>query len=251
MVYLNDFFNDYSVNVFTDASMNSSLTAGCVGVCVVTGPLDKRFPMLRTSTTTDIVKPATNNTAEARAVEYGIDQIIMNPNLFNRPKIRLFSDSQITIFGLRDRIFKWRVKKTKDEFVGTVGSIKNQEIFLAICHLINFYNLKIELYHQSGHVDFSDQKSLDKAARDFAKDNAEYLNGDQDIDPELIRALSYFNNHVDRVSRDHLLSTKNIMDYNTKFPLKFTQCAALDRESLYSLLHNGKSLHNQPNYFNK
>lgn len=234
MIGLTDFFNPSTLNIFCDASMlinkYGSTSIGCSGICLVYGALDKRFPMLNTESHFQILKKATNNSAEARAVAMGVNEAIKHMREF--PTIRVISDSQITIFNIRDRIVNWKVsKKDPTQLIGTTGVIKNQSIFLEMLYQILYSGVQIEFVHQGGHVSFSDQKSLDKALHIFKVSN----NIRDDIDPELIRALSYFNNYVDRASREFLHSV-NLTTTNPIYPLTY-KYNGFDREEFYKLTH--------------
>ena len=234
MLGINEFFNPSTLNIFCDASMGSnkygSTTIGCSGICKVFGSLDKRFPMLNTESFFQISKKATNNSAEARAVIMGINEAVRH--MFQFPKIRIISDSQVTIFNIRDRIMNWKVsKKDPTQLIGTAGAIKNQELFLEMLYIIIQAGVHVEFVHQGGHASFGDQKSLDRALHVFKVSN----NIRDEIDPELIRAISYFNNYVDRASREFLHSV-NISDINPKFPLQY-EYNDFDREEFYRLTH--------------
>lgn len=237
MLLLTDIFNDESLNIFTDASMNSYGTIGCAGFIAVHGGLDKRFPMLHTESRTQIIKKATNNISEARAVIMGLYEAIVYQNRYKH--IRIFSDSQITILGIRDRIYNWKVsKKTHDRFVGSGGAIKNQDLFLEMLYIILENNLSVEFWHQGGHVNFNDQSSIDKATHVFTVSN----NIRDTIDIELIRAISYYNNFVDRNTREILYST-DLLHTNPVFPIKYKYCG-FDRERLYNLTHPNNTENN-------
>ena len=241
MIGLTDFFNPSTLNIFCDASMlinkYGSTSIGCSGICMVYGALDKRFPMLNTESHFQISKKATNNSAEARAVIMGVNEAIRH--MYEFPILRVISDSQITIFNIRDRIVNWKVsKKDPTQLIGTTGAIKNQDLFLEMLYPILFSGAHIEFVHQGGHVSFGDQKSLDRAAHVFKASN----NIRDEIDPELIRAISYFNNNVDRTSREFLHSV-NLSETNPIYPLKYVY-DDFDREAFYRLTHPQEETNN-------
>lgn len=241
MIGLTDFFNPSTLNIFADASMMvnkyGSTSIGCSGICLVYGALDKRFPMLNTESHFQIYKKATNNSAEARAVVMGIYEAIRHMGEF--PTTRIISDSQVTIFNIRDRIINWKVsKKDPTQLIGTTGAIKNQDIFMEMVYLIVSTGLKVDFVHQGGHVVFNDQKSLDRAAHIFKASN----NIRDEVDLELIRAISYFNNHVDRASREFLHSV-NLMETNPVYPLRYVY-NDFDREAFYRLTHSQEENNN-------
>ena len=160
----------------------------------------------------------------------GINEAVRH--MYQFPKIRVISDSQVTIFNIRDRIINWKVsKKDPNQLIGTNGAIKNQELFMEMLFTILQTGVHIEFVHQGGHVDFSDQKTIDRAAHIFKASN----NIRDEVDPELIRAISYFNNYVDRASREFLHSADLGM-INPKFPLQYMY-NEFDREAFYNLTH--------------
>lgn len=239
MVMLNDFFTDDTLNIFTDASMNSYGTCGCIGVCAVKGKIDKRFPLLNTEFRTRVINKCTNNFAEGRAIIDAIYLAIRYQNDFKT--IRILSDSMLNILGIRERVLKWKVSKKKDKdgyptFIGSTGQIKNQDIFLEALYTIIASNISIEFLHQKGHTSFSDPTSLIKMGEDFKK-----INGIMDdIDIELLRSLAFYNNYVDRNSRDVLYSV-DMSQQNYVFPFEYKLFDGYDKEA-YKRLVNPDSI---------
>ena len=188
-----EIFTDDSLNIFTDASirrLNSGETIGCAGMIAVYGSSRKQYDRV------SIIRNTTNNNSEIKAIRLGVEEAIKNKNCFKT--IRLFSDSQISIFGIRDRIFKWY--NCDGVLMGYEGNpIKNQDIMLEIVHMITDSNLNIEFYHQQGHVKY-DKDSLLNAIHVFSASN----NIRDTVSYELIRTLSEYNNYVD-------IKTKNVL----------------------------------------
>lgn len=237
---LQDFFTEDSLNIFTDASMNSYGNCACTGVCPVYGKIDKRFPLLNTSINTRVIKNCTNNFAEGRAIIDAIYIAAVNKDKFNT--IRIISDSQISIYGIRDRIVKWKTSKKKDKdgfvnFVGSQGYIKNQDIFLEALYTILDYNLSIEFLHQAGHVSMINTDSLMKSAETFKRSNGIL----DDLDIELLRSLAFYNNYVDRNSRDVLYST-DIYSLKTYFPFKYKVYEGYDKSTYARLVNPENSI---------
>jgi ribonuclease HI len=234
MIGLNDFFTPTTLNIFCDASMlvnkYGETSTGCSGICCVYGAIDKRFPLLHTEPRFQIYKKATNNYTEAKAVLMGIQAAIEHKHEFQR--IRILSDSQISIFNIRDRLINWKVgKKDPTKLIGSTGAIKNQDIFVEMLYTILQNELQVEFMHQAGHVVFTDQKTIDRAAKLFATSN----NLRDEVDMELIRAISLYNNYVDRSSREFLHSV-NLKETNPMYPLTYIY-NDFDREMFYKLLH--------------
>ena len=230
MLRSEDIFNENSLNIFTDASMRTMPNGeqvGCSGVCVVGGCeiLEESYIINRFST---------NNDSEIKAIRNGV---LIGKKYKNRfPVIRLFSDSQISIFGIRDRIFKWSLYENK--FYGSENNpIKNQSIFVEILNEIIDNQLPIQFLHQKGHVNYKDQKSLMNAINVFKTSN----NIRDFIDIQLIKDILYFNNMVDEKSR-YILNNpeiyygREIQDIGIE-PIKFF-ADYFDRSMYYNLIHH-------------
>ena len=234
MIGLNDFFSEDSLNIFTDASMNKYGNSGCIGICMVFGKVDIRFPLLRIQTHTRVIKGCTNMFAEAEAIREAV--YIANAYKQQFKRIRIISDSQVSIDNIRDRIAKWKIHKGKTEqfgkFISSQGPVKNQDIFLDIMYFIVENNLEIEFLYQAGHTNFNQASSLENAAKNFVKHNRIL----DDIDMELIRAISLYNNYVDRNSRDIFYAT-DIMNIRTKFPFNYHINEDYDRSIYVKLVH--------------
>ena len=235
MIMLKDFFNSETLNIFTDASMNSYGNSGCAGECLVFGDMDKRFPLLNTSLNTRVIKNCTNNFAEGRAI---VDALYFALKYRDKYRtIRIISDSQINIYGIRDRILNWKISKKKGDngfghFVGSQGAIKNQDIFIEAQNIILENNLSVELLHQAGHTSFSNPDLLIKSGELFKK----YNNITDDLDIELLRALTFFNNYVDRNTRD-VLYTVDLLHYKLYFPFTFSASDDYDKNTYSKLVH--------------
>ena len=228
MLQFNDFFNANTLNIFTDASMNSHNTIACAGCMCVYGEVDKKLPYLHTDFKSQIWKNVTNNIGEAIAVQMGIFEALEHRNF---PIIRVISDSQITIFGIRDRIFNWKEsKKHPGKLVGTSDVIKNQEYFLEMLYVMLEANVPIQFVHQQGHVTFTD-KSLADAEHVFVASNGIRDN----VDKDLIKAISMFNNYVDRTTRKQLYETDLYMCNNID-PIRY-QYMGFDKDRFYKLTH--------------
>lgn len=228
MLTFEQFFNPSTLNVFTDASMNSYGTIACPGALCVFGEVDKKLPMLRTEFTCMIHKNVTNNIGEALAVQMGLFMALKYRNF---PIIRIISDSQVTIFGIRDRILNWRESKKKPGvLIGSNDTIKNQEYFLEMLYTILEANIPIQFLHQQGHTSFT-EKGLETAMHVFKVSNGIR----DDVDPDIIRAISQYNNFVDRTTRQKL-NTEDLSLYNFKDPFRY-HYKPFDKERYYALTH--------------
>lgn len=213
MIKLSDFDNDYTINIFSDASMSGKI--GCYGVIIV----HARNIIYQNCVVMDQM---TNNRAEI----LGVREAIMNAiNLRgNFPVINVFSDSQISIAGIRDRILNWSLDKN-GLICGYNGTtIASQDIFFETLLMMVENQFVPNLWHQMGHVVTYNKQSLFKALHVFMASNGIRDN----VDTSLIRYISNYNNYIDKETR--LALRKKIVERNKKiskipqeFPLEFTQ----------------------------
>ena len=231
---LNNFIRPDVVNIFTDASITQLVngnTAGCYGAIVTNNGriIDKEYKVCTDST---------SNNSEIKAIRLGVNLAIKWRNSVNFPiVINLFSDSQISILGVRDRIFNWNIKK--DNLVGCGNSpIKNQSVFIEIINLIVKTNLIINFYHQKAHVRINNYEELNNAIHVFISSN--YVR--EEIDPEFIKYISTMNNMVDRVSRRTLNRYHNLSEHNIQDALIFSPFNHIDKLKQFNELQGSKYL---------
>ena len=209
---------DFIYDIFCDASVGADLRGACAG-CIVVRRGDDEY---RSFT---IVQPnGTNNSGELEAIALAITIAIQIKSMhtsLNIPfTINIFSDSQISIKGLRDWIFGWsynnNVHYKKD---GSV--VMNQNFIKLIYNLIMTYDLRVNFYHQKGHVGHA----FHKAEKTFHQSNGIYC-GTLGLTAEYI---SIYNDLVDNLTRDTLLqwsqsgemanSENFIINYFYEFPI--------------------------------
>ena len=189
------FYKDFQegLNIFTDASMNNDSTIGCPGyVCVSHGTIIEQDMTVLYNTSV--------NNAELYGILMGVYAAQKHRDRYNT--IRIFSDSQLSIFALRDRIFKWvRNPETgESKLVGANNQvIKNQNMIMEIIYTILYFDIKIELYHQKGHVNPVNKKEMQKASSTYCASN-----GTNYVDPDLITTISFYNSYVDNITRQFL-----------------------------------------------
>ena len=120
--------------IFTDASVtkygrHEEEYISCSGAvaCVWTGNcyqiIDQSFVINRCST---------NNNGEIKAIYYGLLLALKYKNNFRT--INLFSDSKISIYGLREWIEDWVQRSRGDQLLGSTNVI-----FLILFELYNFF----------------------------------------------------------------------------------------------------------------
>lgn len=190
------------INLFCDASIDTSKKIACGGCYIVAqGQSIPPSPILYKMY---IQHNATNNSAEILAIWAGITQAIKLKEAFPNAVFRLFSDSKISLYGLRDWIKNWiknAERANSEVLISSSGQeVANQQCFIDIFNLIVETGLKIELYHQRGHVGESSGVNLDTARTQFIRANK--------VSPENlgldIKFLSECNCHIDISTRSAL-----------------------------------------------
>lgn len=195
-------FTENTLNIFTDASIkqrNCGETIGCAGALAYIGDnfVDKQL---------EIIRNTTNGDSEIKAIEIGVKLALMYRNRVTN--INLFSDSKISISGLREWIFKWVQVSSGTELIKSDGQpVLHQEVYLRIINMILDNNLRINFYHQKGHVNIGNNKSLENTKDLFIKHN--YLQHDVNLD--LIKEISHMNILIDTETR-YMVNNCNIQE---------------------------------------
>ncbi len=213
-----DFYG--SINVFTDASFIKINDTGvaCSGYALVCNDqvIDTGY---------NITSYCTNNYGELYALFMGIYAgVEFAYKTGYAYRINIFSDSQISVNGLRDWIFKWYKKTDTNHVMKSSGGmpIPDGLVYKQIVKLVVYYRLPIHIYHQLGHMK-NVRESQDKVLEYFKKVNLET------IDRELAARMIYYNFYVDRLVRNNLLSITG----NRKFDVdKYKKEEEDDAESL-------------------
>lgn len=190
--------NSNTLFIFTDASVtkygrHQEEYISCSGAvaCVWTGNtyqiIDQNFVINRCST---------NNNGEIKAIYYGLLLALKYKNCFN--EIDLFSDSKISIYGLREWIESWVEKSKGDQLLGSSNlPVSNQQEILACIYTIMTNNLHVNLYHQKGHCT---QRVMSTALKTFKSTN--FI--DEFISNTFMYFISDMNDYVDKTSRNTL-----------------------------------------------
>ena len=198
------FFN--SLNCYTDASLiklNNGVTCTCSGYVMTydRNIVDQRFK---------IVYDSTNNYGEILAIYMGLNAL-MGSKGYDGFK-NLFSDSLISVKGLRSWIFSWVRNMTfsrGNRLINSEGKeVANQEIFSAIVSMIATSTTPIAIWHQRGHQNSSSVKSMKLLMDTFKRENH------NEITEDMAREMIYFNNVVDTTTRDLLTRTVNDPNFN-------------------------------------
>lgn len=222
--------NPYSLNIFSDASIRKrgNLYDGCYGAIAVSNNqiIDEIYR---------ISSDTTNNNSEIKGIRAAI--LLAIRYQYNFSNINIFSDSQISIFGIRERFPTWRYNVKDGKLYGSADQpIKSQEVYIEIMELINQYNLTVTFWHQKGHVE-NKYDSLVEAQHVFCASNRIR----DKVDLSLIRYISYYNDIVDKKSRSILLQTD-------PYKMKYTSPLIFYPANYYSLLdeYNKQNLGGNP-----
>mgnify|MGYP002521285989 CR=1 FL=1 len=145
------FISDDVLNIFTDASIkrirNENSFIGCPGIISYLGyqSLCKRLEMINFST---------NNESEIRAIQMAVEYIYeCIPMLPFIKRINIFSDSRISVYGLREWYKNWFNNFKNGELYGSSGKVKNQKYFIFIIKAIEQLGIPINIYHLRGHME--------------------------------------------------------------------------------------------------
>ncbi len=158
------------INIFCDASIDLKTKIACGGCYIIRQDISgETMPIGHRQI---IQMNATNNSAEILAIWVGVVEALRLRQTYPGAIFRLFSDSKISLYGLRDWMKSW-VEHIKND--GTLISsngqpVMNQQRFIHIFNLIVENNLRIEFYHQRGHVKDTNMP-LEIARAQFIKAN--------------------------------------------------------------------------------
>lgn len=232
MLLKHTIFNRNSINIFTDASLknHNGIVSVCPGYCVYIGDVlvEQDFYIMHN---------ATINQGELHAIMMGVMAAVKLRNLENIQNIRLFSDSQTSVFAIRDRIFKWINRCNDGLLCGVDGTpISNQDYIMNIIYYILQCNLSISFYHVKGHMKMHDYYDIQHAKSVFQKSN----NINDRIDDELIRQICIGNNQVDRYTGAMLDLYLNDNRYQTSYTNVITiGYAPFDTKTYKTLITGG------------
>ena len=151
-----------TINIFCDASIKTvnNTTYGCPGSVVVSS---NGLIIEKEST---ILVDSTNNESEIYAILLATQQAIKYKHY---KRVNIFSDSRISVMGLRDWMKSWIKRSKNGILMSTSGIVANQQIFLHVLHLIINNLDEYHLYHIDGHC--SSNRNIMNAIKDFKKFN--------------------------------------------------------------------------------
>lgn len=198
---LEDISNNESLNIFSDASTKKCKKDRMAAAYAVVAVCKDDF----IETEVRIHSDTTVNAEEARGVRTALSIALLHRKEFKR--INIFSDSKITIYGLREWRRNWIFKNGQLYSKSTGKLVSNQGLFAEMYMMseelcrTNILNL----YHIKGHITNGNYKNCKDAVKSFKNENKIYDN----VDINLIRYLTTYNNHVDSLSRNRL-NTSNV-----------------------------------------
>jgi ribonuclease HI len=199
---------DSALNVFCDASVNSinGYFTSCPGYAIV-------YKDKIVASRYQVIFNASNNYGEIYALSMGIRAVIdKSYEIQYASRINVFSDSQISIFGLRDWIFSWYKRLNSDNQMVSDRNLEiaNQEIFNRIVNMIAYEGIPMHLYHQLGHMNYNNKEHVLRVLRSFNNANKEPINYNE------AKYICYYNDFVDRFTRDNLNSVTDSYIFNVK-----------------------------------
>lgn len=222
-------------DIFCDASVTNSLRGACAGAFV-----SERFTQ-GAKLYINIQPQGTNNSGEIAAIMQGIIAAInIRYAVFEPCRFNIFSDSIISIKGIREWMFQWLNTANKSgttTFTSSSGTpVANQIYFKTIFNLITLNGIELFFYHQKGHVD----GRYREVATMFEKINGISLMR-LGLTPEYISAC---NNYIDMKTRAIIHRYFDMKDTDN---LLF--CTDIDIECGYNILDTTIMIDNdQPSF---
>jgi len=221
-------------DIFCDASVGPELKGACAGALVEVRRFDSKkkvFIEIERNFYAIIQPEGTNNSGEAAAVCLGIMNALKKYNDYcvaNQEigRFNLFSDSMITIRGLREWIPNWIRNSENGIFKNNAGNeVKNQQYFKYVYNtLLLNPGFRVHLYHQDGHV----TNNFNSIIPRFRKFNGVYLSdlgltpehiclNNDTVDKETRKIINDFliNNETNGYPLELFFGDKN-QDYTTK-----------------------------------
>lgn len=219
------------INIFCDASIDINRKVACGGCFISMQTEYGEFVELGNKMM--IQENATNNSSEIMAIWIGVVEAYKLRKHYPHAVFRLFSDSKISLYGLRDWLKNWiRNMDADGNLISSQGTVvANQQYFIEIFNTIVKNNLKIELYHQRGHVGGAGSKmTLPEARVKFIRANK--------VPPESlgvnIEYLCEYNNKIDNATRMAVQAYCNngVLVENTSIEMPYPLMSVLDKDKL-------------------
>lgn len=223
--------NYNTVNIFSDASVLGKINKEhknrvCAGaVAVVNGKRDKEYHL--------VIEKSTNNYGELSALFLAIQLASEYTDLYN--EINIFSDSNISVKGMRQWIYNWMENMSDGVLYSYTGSpVANQDVIKAMYDFIiskfDPMNVKIKIHHVKGHV--TNGSDILKAIRCIQMN----FTHTQEIPIEVLLDIQKWNNYIDESTRSSLINMQYGVSY--KPDLAKYQPTIIDPDHLYMIYSN-------------
>lgn len=188
MIRYKSVFNKNTLNIFTDASttkVKDEIIAAPGYIAVIDDiVVNKEIEILRDTSISE---------AELFAIYMAIQYAVLNTKRVYT--INIFSDSQFSVYGLREWIFKWVNNIRNDKLYNSSGKeVAHQNLFMAIIYTILQYDLQVSFFHNRGHFNYS---QINEFIDLFTKHN--FLS--DNIDREMAKTIIYYNDRIDNETR--------------------------------------------------
>ena len=183
-----------ALNCFTDASTtkgSDGIVSSCAGyVLTYHGEVIDRGER--------ILYNSTNNEGELYAILMGVKALLSYS--YMDTFLNLFSDSRISIEGLRSWCINWSKSQDKNGILyGTNGKeVANQKIIKYIIHTIYYSKIHMQLFCQLGHINPCKVDDMTRSISYFLNCNGVKISNDIAVQ------ISGFNNMVDNNTRKYL-----------------------------------------------
>lgn len=208
MISKSSFCNEYTINIFSDASIMQKKNGNKIEYYIGSPGVSILYADTKIGEYSEVYTKVTNNFSEIRAIFLAVWYARYYRNTYPQiTNINIFSDSKISIFGLRDWMFKWINNSNDGVLMSTSGVVKNQEHFIKIIKFICDNDLSIRFYHVRGHHDHNTMKELINFRNSFKRENHIY----DMIDDNLVKYLIRGNSDVDYLTRKPLRD-KHLVD---------------------------------------
>lgn len=195
-------------DIYSDASIDPTTKMSCSGAITVNR---------RTNEIVDkvylLIPNSTNNKGEIAAIWLGVNAAInLRLTSKNPYQVNILSDSQISLFGVRNWLLSWVRGVREGNLMSSSGVVANQEWFVDIYRSIIMHGIKLKFFHVKGHVSCNTTRSVFEADKMFRNSNKISA---CDVGMS-IQNIAYWNNMVDDESRTNLylyLFNKTIPPY--------------------------------------
>lgn len=251
MIGCEAFFNNHTANVFTDASVKNhgKITEVISGMVSITGHIND--PTIIENYIR--LLPSTNNEGEIYAIYMAILHCIELRNSSNGKydTFNIFSDSKISVFGLREWYDGW-LKNSREigsnRLISSSGKeVANQEIFLKCFNAIINNDIHINVYHIRGHIDLTHNNQYEQFVEDFMVSNGIHNTPLK----ELIQVLVHFNDLVDVGTRERLIPhARNLRTITaTEKDIDFSSYKGISIKSEYLFTHDMAKVSKEKNRY--